>query len=140
MSSSPDLVVQELERPRPLIDHRYLNAERGEHRRVPDPDDSGADDDHGWRQMLPVEDGVRGRDGPVVRHSMPPGLLGVVPTAIEHVGRRQKTPSLGRLHQERVPASSNEARPNARARTSLRARTSCTVPLSLLNHAAHVPD
>ncbi len=46
-----NLMVQELERPRALIDHRDLYPQRGKHRGVFDADDAGADHGHRPRQV-----------------------------------------------------------------------------------------
>src|SRR4029450_1293072 len=61
-----DLVVEELERPRPLIDDRDLHAKRREHGRIFDPDYAGAHDGHRARQMFEAQYGVRARDRPIV--------------------------------------------------------------------------
>ena len=96
-----DFLVEELERPRPLIDHRHLHAERGEHRRVLDADHAGADDDHRPRQLVEAEDRVGGRDGLAV--DLHAGrLAGHGADGDQDVGGRQAARARRRLDAQRV--------------------------------------
>jgi hypothetical protein len=71
------LEVAELQHPVPLLDHGHLAAQRGEHGRVLDADDTRARDHHGPRDLLEVLDAVRVDDRLLVeRDTGRPGGLG----------------------------------------------------------------
>ena len=128
ISSSTISLVEELERPRPLIDHRHLHAERGEHRRVLDADHARADDDHRPRQLFEAEDRVGGRDGLAV--DLHAGrLAGHRADGDEDVLGGQAACAGRRLH-DAACAGPRRRRGRASRRTSLRDITSCTMSTS----------
>ena len=61
-----DLTVTEVEHGGPLLDHGDLGAQRREHRRVLDADDTSSDDDHRSRNPIECQDLVGVDDGGAV--------------------------------------------------------------------------
>ena len=124
-----DLVIEELERPRPLVDDRHLYAERGEHRGVLDADDAGT--------RRPPSCGAaaadRGRYPDVVIVSLvasqrPMGLLGRRADCDQNVSEVSRRRPWSPLDDEGVRIV--ECAPPVHQPMSLRARSSSTVAIS----------
>jgi hypothetical protein len=96
-----DLAVDEVQKGRPLLDHRHRHAERGEHRGELQADDSRADDDQGPGDLRPTHRVVDDEDPLAIERD-----VGVAdragPAGDQHVARRQSLWTRRALHFEGV--------------------------------------
>ena len=106
-----DLMVDELQGPGAPVDDRHLHPQGGKHGGVLDAHHAGADHGEVARQVVDVEDVVRGHDRLAVR-GQPGRIAGAGAHGDQHLVHRQPAPALEPLHQNGVGIDEGGASPD----------------------------